>query len=458
MEKSKSLGEAEIAPLLMRFSVPAVLGVLVNAFYNVIDSIFVGQGVGEIGLTAVAIAFPIMTVLLAIGMLVGIGAASLISLKLGEKDKDGAELILGNTVSLIIILVVFSTLLALYYLEPMLLYLGATPDVMPYATDFARIILAGSVFMHISFGLNATIQAQGDPKTGLKTMLIAALLNTVLNPLLIFGFGLGIKGSAWATVIAQAVASIWVLLYFIRGSGTLRLKLRCLAIRREIVLGIAKIGLAPFIMQLCTSLTVVIFNFSLLKYGGALAVAVFGVVSRIQMLAIMPVVGISQGAQPIIGYNYGAGQYGRVLKAVKLAEAAAVALCLISLVCLELFAEGIMVLFNASQEMIHIGVTALRLFVATLPVVGFQIICANYFQAVGKAGYTIIFNLFRQVIILIPALVFLPGILGITGIWLAGPLSDLGAAILTGVFMRREIKRLKCQWLDSRICRQAAKG
>lgn len=443
MDKSKSLGEAEIAPLLMRFSVPAVIGVLVNAFYNVIDSVFVGQGVGEIGLTAVAIAFPIMTVLLAIGMLVGLGAAALISLKLGEKDRDGAELVLGNTISMIIVLVVFPTLLALHYLEPMLLYLGATPEVMPYATDFARIILSGSVFMHISFGLNASIQAQGDPKTGLKTMMIAALLNAVLNPLLIFGFGLGIKGSAWATVIAQAVASVWVLTYFIKGAGTLKLRRRNLVLRDEIVLEIAKIGIAPFIMQLCTSLIVVIFNFSLLKYGGALAVAVFGVVSRIQMLAIMPVVGISQGAQPIIGYNYGAGQYGRVLKVIKLAGVAAVALCLVSLACLEFFAEGIMVLFNASQEMIHVGVTALRIFVATLPVVGFQIICANYFQAVGKAGYTIIFNLLRQVIILIPALVFLPEILGITGIWLAGPLSDLGAAILTGGFMTREVKRLK---------------
>ena len=330
MDKSTALGETEVAPLLWRFSVPAVIGVLVNAFYNVVDSIFVGQGVGEIGLTAVAIAFPITIVLLAIGMLVGLGAASLISLKLGENDKDGAEFVLGNAVSMIIGLVLFSTLLALHYLEPMLLYLGATPDVMPYATDFARIILAGSVFMHISFGLNASIQAQGDPKTSLKTMLIAALLNTILNPLLIFGFGLGIKGSAWATVIAQAVASVWVLSYFIRGAGTLKLRLRYLAVRSNIMLGIAKIGLAPLIMQLCASLIVVIFNFSLLKYGGVLAVAVFGVVSRIQMLAIMPVIGISQGAQPIIGYNYGAGQYRRVLKTIQLAGVAAVALCLIT--------------------------------------------------------------------------------------------------------------------------------
>jgi putative MATE family efflux protein len=443
LDKIKSLGETEVAPLLWRFSVPAVIGVLVNALYNVVDCIFVGQGVGEIGLTAVAIAFPITIVLMAIGMLVGLGASSLISLKLGEKDKDGAEFILGNVVSMIIGLVVFSTLLALHYLEPMLLYLGATPDVMPYATDFARIILAGSVFMHISFGLNASIQAQGDPKTGLKTMLIAALLNTILNPLLIFGFGLGIKGAAWATVIAQAVASVWVMTYFIRGVGTLKLRIRCLAVRGDIVLGIAQIGLAPFIMQLCSSLIVVIFNLSLLKYGGALAVAVFGVVSRIQMLAIMPVIGISQGAQPIIGYNYGAGRYHRVLKTVKLAGAAAVALCLISLICLEFFAEGIMALFNSSQEMLDIGATALRLFVATLPVVGFQIICANYFQAIGKPGCTIVLNLLRQVIVLIPALFILPEMLGLTGIWLAGPISDLGAALLTGVFMLREVQRLR---------------
>lgn len=443
MDRSDALSEDKIPSLLWRFSLPAITGVIVNALYNVIDSIFVGQGVGEIGLVAVTIAFPLMVIIMGIGMFVGLGAATLVSIRLGEKDKDGAELVLGNACTMIVVFMFISTAVALPNLDNLLTLLGATPDVMPYARDFAAIILSGSIFMHLGFGLNGIINAQGDPKTALKTMLIAALLNCLLNPLLIFGLKMGIKGSAWATVLSQAVAAIWVIVYFLRGNGTLNLRLRYLSLRREIILGIAKIGLAPFLMQICTSQVMLIFNFSLLKYGGELAVAIFGIINRILFLTLMPVIGISQGAQPIIGYNYGAGKYDRVLETAKYAVAAATVVCLISFTVIEIFAEPIFGLFSGSQEMIRMGAWGLRLFLMMLPVLGFQIICANYFQAVNQAGYSIVFNLLRQMFLLVPLVYVLPKIWGLAGIWLAEPFSDFGAALLTGLIFSLETKRLK---------------
>jgi len=445
MDKSAALGEHKISALLWSFSVPAIIGMVVNALYNVVDSIFVGQGVGEIGLIAVTIAFPLMMILMAVGMFVGLGAAALVSIRLGEQDKAGAELILGNAVTMVIGLVVVTTVAALWYLEPLLLLLGATPDVLPYAKDFTTIILAGSVFMHVSFGLNGIIRAQGDPKTALATMLIAALLNTILNPLFIFGLHWGIKGSAWATVLSQAVATVWVMVYFLRGSGTLKLQRRYLAVRSDVVTGIAKIGMAPFLLQVGNSLVMVVLNFSLLEYGGALAVAAFGIINRVLMLMLMPVLGISQGAQPIIGYNYGAGHYRRVIATVKMAVVAATGLCVFGFLCVQLLDVQIIRLFNGNHELVQLGSDGLRLFLLMLPIIGFQIISANYFQAVGKAGYAIVFNLLRQIILLIPMIYILPRFWGLHGIWLAGPISDIGAALLTGIFMVRELRQLASQ-------------
>jgi putative MATE family efflux protein len=443
MDQAKLLGEEKISKLLRSYSVPAIIGMVVNALYNVVDSIFVGQGVGEIGLVAVTLAFPLMVVLMAVGMFVGLGAAALVSIRLGQQDKDGAEMILGNAVTLMIILVLLTTAVSLTFLDPLLVLLGATPEVMPYARDFSTIILAGSIFMHVSFGINNLIRAQGDPKTALKTMLIAALLNAALNPLFIFGFHMGIKGSAWATVLAQAVATVWVLTYFIRGAGTMRLQVKNLPLRREIVAGIARIGMAPFLLQLSASLVMVILNYQLLAYGGVLAVAAFGIVNRVLMLSLMPVMGISQGAQPIIGFNYGAGNYRRVIEVVKLATFAATAFCCLGFLVILLFDEPIVRLFNGNVELVRLGSTGLKTFLALLPIIGVQLIGANYFQAVGKAKYAIVFNLLRQIILLIPLVYILPKFFGLMGIWLAGPISDLVASMVTAWFVAREIKNLE---------------
>jgi putative MATE family efflux protein len=444
MDTTEFLGKQKISSLLWKFSLPAVVGMVVSTLYNVVDSIFVGRGVGEIALTAVAIAFPIMTVLMAVGMLIGIGAATLVSLSLGEKNNKQAEWVLGNALTMMILFILATTGLALWYLDPILInWLGVTPEVLPDARDFTAIILGGSMFMHIGFGLNNVIRAQGDPRTALATQLIAAVINIVLNYLLIFIFPLGIKGSAIATILAQAVAAIWVVYYFTYGSKVLRFKKRCLVLRMNIVKGIFKIGVAPFLMQLGASAVMVVLNLRIMEFGSMTAVASFGIINRVLMLIVMPVAGISQGVQPIIGYNYGAKQYQRVITALNTAIAIATSICLCGFLGVQLFAEPIVRLFNDSPKLVEIATTGMRIFLIMVPIIGFQIIGANYFQAIGKAYYSIVFNLLRQVIVLIPLVFIFSHYFGLLGIWTAGPISDSAAALLTGICLYRDVKRLK---------------
>jgi len=443
MDVSMALGKEPIGKLLWRFSVPAIIGMLVNALYNVVDSIFVGNGVGEIGLTAVTIAFPIMLVMMAVGMLIGVGASTLVSLRLGENNKTEAEQILGNALSLIILCAFIMSGLGLIFLDPILRALGAEPTVLPYARVFTRIIFAGSVFMYIGFGLNNVIRAEGNPRLAMVTMLISAILNTILNPIFIFGLKMGIGGSALATVISQAVSAVWVLGHFFGRRSVLKIRLKYLRPDLDIARKIAVIGMSPFFMQLAASIVTVIYNFGLIRYGGDLAVAAMGIVNRVAMLLLMPVFGISQGAQPIIGYNYGAGQYQRVFQTLKKAILAASGISLIGFVFVQIFDYHIVRLFNSNPELIALGGKGLRIMLILLPVIGFQMTAAQYFQAVGKAKYALLFTLSRQVLILIPMIVILPKFFGLTGIWLAGPTADLISALLTGYFLYRELRALQ---------------
>ena len=442
MDRSHSLGEEKISTLLWRFSLPAITGMVVNAFYNVIDSIFVGRGVGEIGLTAVTIAFPITIVLMGFGMLVGVGAAAVVSLRMGEKQQQQAEKILGNAFTLSMILSAAFTGSVLLFLDPILMMLGAEPDVLPYAREFTRIIVLGSPFMYVGFGLNNIVRAEGNPQMAMSTTLISAGLNIVLNPLFIFTFHLGIGGSALATVLSQGVSAIWVLVYFLRGKSVLRLQKKNFSLDKRIVRSIFEIGMSPFLMQIASSLTTVLFNYTLLRYSGELAVASIGIINRMGMLMLMPIFGISQGLQPIIGYNYGAGNYDRVKKALKIAIGAATLFSTVGFLLIQIFDKQIIMLFNDNPELILLGAEAMRINLCMLPVIGFQIIGANYFQAVGKAGYAIVLSMSRQLLILIPLVLLLPRLLGLQGVWLASPMADFSAALLTGIFLFRELRKL----------------
>ncbi|WP_378954434.1 MATE family efflux transporter [Pelosinus sp. sgz500959] len=442
MDNSKLLGEEKIGKLLWKFSVPAIVGMLVNALYNVVDSIFVGNGVGEIALAAVAIAFPIMVILMAFGVLIGVGASSLISIRLGQQRIDEAEKILGNAYMLASIVMTALSMLMLIFLDPLLISLGAGIDLLPYARDFMSIILLGSVFMHIGFGMNTIIRAQGDPKTAMLTMFISAGINIVLNPLFIFAFKMGISGSAWATVLAQAVSAIWVTLYFIGKKSFLKLRIANLYPDRYIILQIMKNGLSPFLMQFASSIVAVLFNFSLLKYGGEVAIASMGIIQRVAMLLVMPMFGISQGLQPIIGFNYGAKKYDRVIKVLKLGIISATVLSIMGFIVIQVFDTKIISVFNQDPALIAVGKQGIKIVLAMLPILGFQLISAQYFQAVGKAKHAIFLSMSRQVILLIPLLLIMPNLFGLMGAWIATPLADLGAAVVTAVFLLKELRRM----------------
>jgi len=448
MDNSNLLGEEKMGKLLWKFSVPAIVGMVVNALYNVVDSIFVGNGVGEIGLAAVAIAFPLMILLMAFGVLIGVGASSLVSIRLGQQRMNDAEKILGNAYLLASLVMTALSMLMLVFLDPILISLGAEATVLPYARDFTRIILLGSVFMHIGFGMNTIIRAQGDPKTAMMTMFISAGINVVLNPLFIFGFKMGISGSAWATVCAQAVSAIWVTLYFTSKKSVLKLRIVNLYPDQNIIGQIIKNGMSPFLMQFAASIVAVLFNFSLLKYGGEMAMASMGIIQRVSMLLLMPLLGISQGIQPIIGFNYGAKKYDRVIEVLKLGIIAATCLSIAGFAVIQLCSAKIISLFNQNPDLIVMGAQGLKIVLGMLPILGFQLISAQYFQAVGKAKHAIFLSMSRQVILLIPLIIIMPNLFGLMGAWIATPLADLGAALITGIFLLKELRKLRLQHVN----------
>lgn len=444
MDHSKQLGEARITALLIKFSVPAIVGMLVNALYNVIDRIFVGHGVGSEGIAGITVGFPFMIAIMAFSMLIGIGANTLVSIRLGENRKDEAEKIIGNAFILLIAISIMLTIISLIYITPLLRIFGASHEILPYARDFMGIILIGSVFQGIGFGMNNFIRAEGNPRIAMFTMLIGAILNSILCPVFIFGFKWGIRGSALATVISWAVSGAWVLWYFLGGGSDLKLKVSNFRLDPPVVREILAVGSAPFAMQIASGFLTVILNTSLVKYGGDIAVSAMGIVNSLLMLFLMPIFGINQGAQPIIGYNYGAENYNRVRKTLKAAILAATAIVIVGFIGVQLFAVPMIKMFNREdRELIAIGSKALRMFLLMLPIIGFQIVGAGYFQAVGKPLQSAILSLSRQVILLLPALLILPRFFGFDGVLYAGPVADFGSSLLTGFCLYYELHHLE---------------
>lgn len=442
MDSSKQLGEENIGKLLIKFSVPAIIGMLVNGLYNVVDRIFIGRGIGKLALSGVTVTFPIAIMIMAFAMLVGIGSAALISIKLGQQKKEEAEHILGNAFTLLIILSIIVTILGLIFLEPLLLKIGASKDILPYAKEYITIILIGAIFQSVGFGLNNTIRSEGNPRAAMFTMLIGGILNTILDPIFIFIFHMGTRGAAIATIISQAVSMIWVLCYFFGGNSVLKIRYKNLKLDAKVVKSIFAIGMSPFSMQLAASIVSIISNRSLVKYGGDLALGAMGVIMSVVMMVLMPTFGINQGCQPIIGYNYGAKNYKRVKHALKLAILAATAITTTGFILIQVFPKQIISLFNKDPELIAIGSHGIRIYLFMLPIIGFQIVTSNYFQAIGKAKTSIFLGLSRQVILLIPLLFILPRFFGLDGVWLSGPSSDGLASIITAVFIFVEIKHL----------------
>lgn len=450
--RTELLGKQPIPSLLLSFSIPAIIGMLVNALYNIVDRIFIGQGVNELAIGGIYISMPMSLILMAFSMLIGIGGNTLVSIRLGEDKQEEAEKIAGNAITLLIGITSIIAVLGLVFLKPMLVFFGSTDLNLQYAMDYMRIILIGAPIQALGFGMNNFIRGEGSPKIAMMTMLIGAITNTILDPIFIFAFNMGVKGAAIATVISQAVSAIWVMKYFISGDSMLNIKLNYLKLEASIVKNIVTIGLAPFSMQLAASMVTILLNNNLKTYGGELANSSMAVIQSVSMLILMPIFGINQGAQPIIGYNYGARQFDRVKETLKYAIFGATSITILGFLLTQFFPEKLYLLFignkGSIKEIVEMGVPAMRIYLAMLPIIGFQIVSANFFQATGKPKHAMLLSLSRQVLILIPALIILPKYFGLTGVWASAPLADFLASIITGLFLIRSLKVMEKEFTN----------
>lgn len=445
MEYKNPLGEEKVSKLLVKFSVPAIIGMVVNALYNVVDRIFIGRSpdLGANGIAGITIGFPIMIMLLAIGILFGIGGATLFSMKLGQKKPEEAENTLGNAFTMLIVSGVLFTILGQIFLKPLLSAFGASETVLPYAVEYMRIIFFGAAFQIISLGLNNFIRADGNPKIAMLTMFLGAGINIALDPIFIFVFRMGMTGAALATILSQLISTIWVIQYFLGHRSKNKLKVKYMKPNTHIVTKIISLGLPGFLMQLSNSLLNAILNKNLMIYGGDIAITAMGIVNSIQMILLMPIIGLNQGVQPIISFNFGAKKYNRVKEAAKLGITTSTVIVVIGFIIVRIFPTAMIAFFNKDAELLKFGKHALLTWFLFLPVIGFQIIAANFFQAIGRSKSAMFLTLTRQVILLIPALIIFPKFWGINGLLHAAPFADFLSALLTGVWFYLAIKNLQ---------------
>ena len=445
MRGQARLGEEKISKLLMEFSIPAIIGMVVNTLYNIVDRMYIGniKDIGGLALTGVGITMPIMTIIMAFGMLIGIGTSARISLKLGEHKREEAEKHLGNAFTLIIVASVLITIIGLVFMHKILGLFGASADTEIYAREYMQIIFFGTIFNMLSFGLNHSIRSDGSPKVAMLSMLIGAGTNIILDPIFIFVFGMGVRGAAIATVISQIVSAIWILYYFTKGKSNLKIKREYLSLDKAIVFSIFSIGVSPFSMQIAQSVVQVLANNALKTYGGDLAIGAMTIINSVAMIFMMPIFGLNQGSQPIIGYNYGAEKYKRVKQAVKSATIVATIIVSIGWIITQAAPHLLISIFNRDEQLVGIASTGMRIFLFMLPVVGAQVISSNYFQSIGKAKISMFLSLLRQVILLIPCLIILPKIFGLTGVWLAGAVADGLSSLITLIIFSMSVRKLK---------------
>ena len=437
----KELGEEKVGRLLVRYSLPAIVAMTVASLYNIIDRIFIGQGVGPYAIAGLALTLPIMNLAIAFGALIGAGASALVSIRLGEGRGNDAERILGNTVVLNMILGTTFSILMLLFLDDVLRLFGASPETLPYARAFMGVILVVNPLAHTYMGLNNIMRSSGHPRKAMITTLSTVVANLLLAPVLIFWLGWGIRGAALATATSQVVGFLIVVAHFRRASG-LRFRKGAFALDMSIVRDIFAIGMSSFFVQVGASLVAVVMNRQLVAYGGDLAVGAFGIVNSILMLAVMVVLGIAQGMQPIAGFNYGAGRYGRTVRVLRHAIIGATLVTGSAFLVAELLPGLVASAFTRDPELRSMATDGLRLVFLAFPFAGFQIATANFFQSIGRAKLSIILTLSRQVGFLVPFMFVLPPLLGLSGVWASMPASDLAATIMTWFVLRYERKRI----------------
>lgn len=437
------LGTKPIGKLLLQYAIPAIIAMTASSLYNMVDSIFIGHGVGPLAISGLAITFPLMNLAAAFGSLVGVGASTLVSVRLGQKDYDTAQNILGNVITLNLIIGIGFSILTLLFLDPILYFFGASVDTISYARDYMVIILLGNVVTHMYLGLNALLRASGHPQKAMIATITTVVINTVLDPIFIYGFKWGIQGAAVATILAQIISLIWQFKTFTDKNELIHLRRGIYKLRGTIVKNTIAIGMSPFLMNLAACFIVILINKGLKEYDGDLAIGAFGIVNRIVFLFIMIVMGLNQGMQPIAGYNFGAQQFHRVDRVLKLTIYGATAVTVTGFLIGELMPELAVSIFTTHEELLRLSARGLRIVVIFFPIIGFQMVASNFFQSIGMASKAIFLSLTRQLLFLVPCLLILPQFWGSTGIWISMPVSDLAASIVAGVMLYRQFKIFK---------------
>ncbi len=442
------LGEKHVGSLLMQYAIPAIVAMAASSVYNIIDGIFIGQGVGPEAIMGLALTGPVMSLTAAFGAMVGVGASTLMSVRLGQRDYATAKLILGNVLIMNIVMGLALGFILQIFLEPILRFFGASDQTLPYAYDFMTVILAGNVVTHLYLGLNALLRSTNRPKLAMYSTFGTVIINCVLAPLFIFGFDWGIRGAAAATIMAQVVMLLWQFRLFSRKEDMIHLERGIMKLKARIVKDSLVIGLPPFLINLCACLVAITVTRSMAEYGGDISVGSFGITNRLALFVVMVVIGLNQGMQPIAGYNFGAKKYDRLLSVLKYAIIAGTVITSVGFVIGTFFAEPCVTLFaKDSPELIEQSAYGLRIVVMLFPFIGMQIVSGAFFQSIGYAGTSIFLSLTRQLLFLLPCLLILPHFFPnpVDGVWYSMPVSDGLATFLAAVMLWRAVRKFKRQ-------------
>ncbi|WP_290453884.1 MATE family efflux transporter [Romboutsia ilealis] len=439
------LKEEKIWRLIVKYSVPAILAMMVTSLYNTVDRAFIGsmKDVGALAISGLGVTMPILTILGAFCVGLAVGGSTNIAIKLGEGNKEEAEKALGNTVAIELLVGIVMMIISIFYLEDILYFFGASNDTIKYSMDYMSVIMCGAWFNLPGFAMNSVIRAEGNPKLASNMMIIGCLLNLILDPIFIFGFDMGIKGAAVGTVICQLVICLWSGYYFTFGKSNLKLKLKNIKIDSKIIKGIVVIALTPFCMELASGFIHLITNKVLKVYGGDLAIGAMTAITSINLLFMMPVYGISQGMQTIIAYNYGAKQFDRSKKALSIGILGAIGILSFGLISILLFPKQFISIFTKDARLMELALNGISIYSLTLPAIGICILGTVYFQSIGSAKKSIVLSLLRQVIVFIPLILVVPKYFGLNGVWAAQPLADIVSMIIIGLFLRKEFKGCK---------------
>ncbi len=441
------LGTKPVGKLLTQYAIPAIIAMTASSLYNMVDSIFIGQGVGPMAISGLAITFPFMNLSGAFGAAIGVGASTFISVKLGQKDYKTAENILGNNVTLNLIIGIVFSVTCLIFLDPILRFFGASDETIPYARDYMFIILLGNVFSHMYFGMNAVLRAASKPRQAMLATIFTVVMNTILDPIFIYpwGLGLGIQGAAYATIIAQFMALVYQFKLFSNKNEILHLKRGIYKLKGHLVKNILAIGISPFLMNVCSCAVAIFMNKQLVAYGGDMAVGAFGIANRVTFIFLMFVMGLNQGMQPIAGYNYGAQLLDRLMRVLKIAITAATCIMIVGWLVAMLAPYPCVRLFTKDETLINMSISALRITMMMMPLVGFQMVTTNFFQCIGMVKISVFMSLSRQLIFLLPLLAILPTIWGLDGVWACLPTADALSVVVAFAIFIYYMKKFKKQ-------------